>query len=403
MHPLARFALVAIAFLAATLTPTASLAQPTGLAVEYHHAQFNHYFVTADAHEISILDAGAFGGAWRRTGLAFPVWTAAGPGTQETCRFFTGATYAPKSSHFYTPYAHECSSLKSNPRWQYEGIAFHLVVNPTGACPVGTAPLYRLYNNNLSGAPNHRYTESRTVFDQMRAQGWTAEGAGPATVFACIPGSTQAVAGSGYWEGTTSAGEQILGAMFDDGSFFLLYASEGSLGMVDGRATFSGSSFTAPQSRDFVMRPQPAEYVANVSGTATARSRMTGTIATSQRTRTFSMAFVADVGGPVTLEQIAGTYDGIAASEEGYLEVLLTVSRSGAVSGSAGGCTFTGTLALRSSAGAADATIVHGGTGCALGSASTTGIAIYVPEDGGLIIATQSADLDDAFVFVGVK
>jgi hypothetical protein len=383
----ARSAALAATFLVSTLAAVACLAQPSGTAVEYHHASFNHYFITADAGEISFLDGGGFGGVWRRTGQTIPVWIAAGPGTLETCRFFTGATYAPKSSHFYTPYAHECTLLKSDPRWQYEGVAFQLMVNATGVCPGGTAPLYRLYNNNMSGAPNHRYTASRAIFEQMRAQTWTPEGSGPATVFACIPGSTLAVAGSGYW----------------DGSFYFLYAGGSSVGLVDGRATFSGSSFSAPQARDFVMRPQPAEYVANVSGTAVAQSRMSGTIATSQRTRTFAATYAGATGAPVSLEQIAGTYDGVAASQEGSIEILLTVSPSGAVSGSSAGCTFTGTLWLRGTTASADATIVHGGTGCALGSASTTGIAVYMPDVNGLLIVTQSPDLDDVFMFVGVK
>lgn len=402
VHPVARFALVAAAFLAATFIPTASLAQPTGSAVEYFHGGFGHYFITSYANEIALLDAGAFGGVWTRTGQTMPVWTAAGAGTQATCRLFTEA-YAPRSSHFYTPYPGECAGLQQGTTWKYEGIAFHLKVDALGNCPAGSSPLYRLYNNLRSGAPNHRYTTSRAIFSQMVAQGWTAEGAGPLTVFACVPGSTQAVAGSGYWDGTTSAGEQILGAMFDDGSFYFIYAGASTIGLVDGTATFSGSSFAAPQARDFVMRPSPAEYVANVSGTAVARSTMNGTIATSQRTRTFTASYSGATGAPVTLAQIAGTYDGIAASQEGSLEVLLTVSPTGTLSGGSAGCTISGTLALRGNTGSADVTVVHGGTGCPLGNAYTTGIGVYMPDVAGLLMVTQSADLDDAFMFVGVK
>jgi hypothetical protein len=48
-------------------------------------------------------------------------------------------------------------------------------------------PLYRLYNNGLSGAPNHRYTIHASVRSQMIAQGWIPEGNGPDGVFACVP------------------------------------------------------------------------------------------------------------------------------------------------------------------------------------------------------------------------
>jgi hypothetical protein len=47
--------------------------------------------------------------------------------------------------------------------------------------------LYRLYNNGQGGAPNHRLTTDRATRDAMTAQGWVAEGAGPDTVYGCVP------------------------------------------------------------------------------------------------------------------------------------------------------------------------------------------------------------------------
>ena len=96
----------------------------------------------------------------------------------------------PVSTHFYTPYSDECQTVKANPDWQFESVAFFMEnTNPTdGSCPAGTTPLYRLYNNGLGGAPNHRYTTNRAIFDQMVGLGWVAEGNGPQTIFACGPG-----------------------------------------------------------------------------------------------------------------------------------------------------------------------------------------------------------------------
>jgi hypothetical protein len=111
--------------------------------------------------------------------------------TSPTCRFFSTA-FAPKSSHFYTPFPAECTTLKSNPGWQFESIAFYLQI-PTGygtgsgSCPSGTVPLYRAYNNGMGGAPNHRYTTSLTILDLMLAQGWVFEGEANTKVFACVP------------------------------------------------------------------------------------------------------------------------------------------------------------------------------------------------------------------------
>ena len=141
-------------------------------AVEFYHAFFGHYFVTIQEDEIAALDTGVFVG-WARTGQTFNVYDL-GSGYADVCRFFTTA-FAPKSSHFYTPLAFECDLVKQNPDWIYEKIAFQLRLPEDGQCPSGTIPVYRLYNNGLTGAPNHRYTTSTAIRAQMIAQGYVAE------------------------------------------------------------------------------------------------------------------------------------------------------------------------------------------------------------------------------------
>jgi hypothetical protein len=39
----------------------------------------------------------------------------------------------------------------------------------------------------MGGAPNHRYTTSLTILNQMIAAGWAFEGNGNTMVFACVP------------------------------------------------------------------------------------------------------------------------------------------------------------------------------------------------------------------------
>ncbi len=159
----------------------------TAVAVEYHHVVWDHYFVTDSAVEINALDGGAFGGVWQRTGQAFLVWTQSTGLSSPTCRFFS-VGFPPKSTHFYTPFAFECNGLMADPNWQFEAIAFHLQLpNASGFCGAGTVPLYRLFNNFMGGAPNHRYTISALIFNQMVAGGWTFEGNAATKVFACVP------------------------------------------------------------------------------------------------------------------------------------------------------------------------------------------------------------------------
>ena len=166
--------------------------QPTVLAVEYYYSAWNFYFVTAFPDEIAALDGGAFGGLWQRTGQRFQVWPQPNAMSTPTCRFFSIA-FAPKSSHFYTPFPSECQYVETNPAdvaaWEFENIAFYIqLADANGNCPGGTISLYRLYNNGMGGAPNHRYTINALIFNQMIAQGWVFEGNGNTKVFACVPG-----------------------------------------------------------------------------------------------------------------------------------------------------------------------------------------------------------------------
>ncbi len=144
--------------------------------VEYFNAGFGHYFMTAQPDEIAGLDAGAYGGAFARTGASFGAWDAQIAGTRPVCRFFTTA-FAPRSSHFYTADPAECAGVKLNADWQYEKIAFYIAVPTAGACPAGTAPVYRMYNNGQTGAPNHRFTTSLATYQEFTTQhDWSGEG-----------------------------------------------------------------------------------------------------------------------------------------------------------------------------------------------------------------------------------
>ncbi|MFO1310616.1 MAG: hypothetical protein U1F41_00980 [Burkholderiales bacterium] len=162
--------------------------------VEYYHAGFDHYFVTGIPDEINKLDTGFFAG-WARTGQQFKAYAIVGKpaGTSNVCRFFSTA-FGVRSSHFYTPSATECQIVKGNPAWQFEA-EVAAIASPVGSvpgsrtCAAGYIPLYRLYNNGKDGAPNHRYTTSLAIFNQMRSfpYNWTFEGEGITFVFACVP------------------------------------------------------------------------------------------------------------------------------------------------------------------------------------------------------------------------
>ena len=80
--------------------------------IEYHHAAFDHYFITPVAAEIALLDArGPPFEDWSRTGYSFNVYSpvAAAAGSVAICRFFNDH-YWPKSSHFYAPQGFGCEA-----------------------------------------------------------------------------------------------------------------------------------------------------------------------------------------------------------------------------------------------------------------------------------------------------
>jgi uncharacterized delta-60 repeat protein len=165
---------------------------PEAVAVEYFHQQYGHYFVSAGVDETRRLDTDvAWTSQWSRTGHTFNVWMVPDGDHFPVCRFWSGQSFAPKSSHFYTPFAGECATVGLDPVWQFEGNAFAWKLPIWGllgaSCPADARPLYRAYNRGASGAPNHRYTTDPAILDEMIGQGWEMEGDRWTRIFACVP------------------------------------------------------------------------------------------------------------------------------------------------------------------------------------------------------------------------
>ena len=181
---------LAINFAGATATVVAG--PPIVTVVEYHHAGFDHYFITPDADEKDALDARTppFQD-WSRTGFSFNAYAKAGAPAASVaiCRLFNDH-FAPKSSHFYAPHEFGCElTLTLFPDWRLENddLFNTLLPDAAGACPAGTIAVYRMYNNGMGGAPNHRFVTSLAERQKMLDQGFVAEGAGIG-VGMCVPG-----------------------------------------------------------------------------------------------------------------------------------------------------------------------------------------------------------------------
>jgi photosystem II stability/assembly factor-like uncharacterized protein len=158
--------------------------------IEFHNDRLDHYFMTGDPAEIALIDADYFRG-WSRTGAAFdalPPATTPGGGASPVCRFY-GRPEKGLDTHFYSASPVECQQVRDRfgDAWIFESAAVFSVYLPTieGACPAGTLPLYRVYNDRADA--NHRYTTSAATRDAMVASGWIAEGYGIAAVAMCVP------------------------------------------------------------------------------------------------------------------------------------------------------------------------------------------------------------------------
>jgi Abnormal spindle-like microcephaly-assoc'd, ASPM-SPD-2-Hydin len=156
--------------------------------IEYYNATLDHYFVTALAQEIQLLDNGVVAG-WKRTGYSFRAYFAANDGFAPVCRFYIPPGYG--DSHFYSASPAECAdALVKFPSFIQESANVFYIGLPdaaAGTCAAGTSPVYRVWN----GRPdtNHRYAASTAVIDQMRALGWIVEGygSGPYYPIMCAP------------------------------------------------------------------------------------------------------------------------------------------------------------------------------------------------------------------------
>ncbi len=158
----------------------------TGPVVEYYNAGLDHYFITANAGEMAVLDQGQLAG-WTRTGYGFRAFTSANALASPVCRYYIPPPLG--NSHFYSVLPEECASIPQQfPMFELESTRVMYMAIPdvgTGACPQGMVPVYRLWNARPDS--NHRYTTDAALRDAMKARGYIAEGFGAEAVAMCAP------------------------------------------------------------------------------------------------------------------------------------------------------------------------------------------------------------------------
>jgi len=171
-----------------------------GIAVvEFYNQALDHYFVSPLAPDIDALDAGRYEG-WSRTGFtfnAYPTQASGGAGVNPVCRFFIPPQHG--NSHFFSAAPAECAvvldKIGTDPSFSGYVLetpsAFFIALpnTTTGACPAGTVPVYRLWNQRFDS--NHRLTTDPVVKAQLVFRGYFAEGYGPDAVSMCASSAGQ--------------------------------------------------------------------------------------------------------------------------------------------------------------------------------------------------------------------
>jgi hypothetical protein len=277
-------------------------------SVEYYNAGLDHYFISNLQPDIDALDTGRIAG-WARTGQSFRVFpsqASGGAGVNPVCRFYIPPAHG--NSHFFSASPAECNSIQqkslTDPNYSgyvFESPAVFFVALPnttTGACPAGTAPTYRLWNQRADS--NHRYTGAPAIKAQMITAGYVAEGYGPDAVIMCAPSSGTAtlafVAGSGAPDG----------ALVSDGSSTAAAAYQGFVTATTSVnvGTRSGAGEAIAFTRDRPVALQPALW-ATAFGNQTVTVPFTNAFDTAVTIWVVAVPFVTTQQTALTLWQTA--------------------------------------------------------------------------------------------------
>jgi len=283
-------------------------------AVEWRNAALDHYFISDRAPDIDALDSGRIAG-WSRTGQSFKVWPRAGVGRSPVCRFYIPPQHG--DSHFFSASPAECSTIaaKALTDPSYSGYTLEtgemfFVALPdaaSGACPAGTARLYRLWNQRADS--NHRYTTSASVKSQMTASGYAAEGYGPDAVAMCVP-----------------PGSATLKLVSGESAPYGVLVRDGSSTAANAYAGFT----MATDSLDLGPREGPGEVVA--FGVDRPVAVQTASFSTALADQTVTVPFAPPIDMPITIWVVAGPF---AMQQQAALtlwqtaQALLTTERAG--------------------------------------------------------------------------
>ncbi len=219
------------------------------------------------------------------------------------------------------------------------------------------------------------------------------------------PPPAQTSSAEGFWSGTTSSGFSILGAVLENGEYWVMYYANGVLyGVVQGTGTSSNGNFTSTNGLDFSLGGTVTPVA--VSGSYRERASLQGVVTPQAGGSpvTFTAAYDAAYEIPATLAAVAGVWRGRLANGETY---SINVGASGAFTGAgSSGCTFSGSIAPRPSGKAVwNVSVTFNGGVCLLGTQTITGIAVVAGSGAAQVLyaAALNATRSAGFVLISTR
>lgn len=230
-------------------------------------------------------------------------------------------------------------------------------------------------------------------------------GCGSSNSSSSAPPPPPAATAEGIWVGANSGGSALVGAVLENGQYWLLsHADQVINGIVQGSGTSLNGSFTSTNGIE--LRIGVPNTPVNISASYRERESLNGTITPQSggTVATFTAAYDTSYETAATLAAISGDWSGKQPAGETF---ALNISSAGGLVGTSSlGCLFTGTVAPRSADNNVfNLTITFGGGVCRPGTQTMTGIALIQGSGASAVLfaAVLNADRSNAVGFYSTR
>lgn len=231
------------------------------------------------------------------------------------------------------------------------------------------------------------YPQSLTIRPALRALPWLRRAAPFLCALSLLGGCGGAMENSdsggdiarGLWSGASTDGRTVLLWIFGNGQWAGLYSSAGDplslAGGWTGKGSTSLSTFTANNARDYSLETATVRSASLIAGVKM-ESTLAGSVGPAAAPLTIATTYQSRFDDNASLTSLAGTLTGSAALIGGSLAATVQINSAGALSGTLGSCTLSGSIAARSDANAYSWQLTPSGS-CIGAGQSYGGTAIY--------------------------